>query len=142
MKKFKTAFLLLIQLISFVSCKKFLEEEPKSIASPQTILTSVQGLDAALIGAYSNISGWTKMYSWDVLKLNESLVDYQYAPQAPDFSNGNVLSSDYPANFAWSNLYKIISSANVVLANINNIVNDPNKNRIEGEARFLRAWAY
>lgn len=142
MKKFKTAFLYIILFTAIVGCKKFLEEEPKSIASPQTILSSVQGLDAALVGAYSNISGWTKMYSWDVLKLNESLVDYQYAPQAPDFSNGNVLSSDYPVNFAWSNLYKIVSSANLVLANLGNIGDDPNKNRIEGEAKFLRAWAY
>ncbi|SRR6266496_12471 len=142
MKKFRITFLLIIQLIIIAGCKKFLEEKPKSIASPQIVLSSAEGLDAALVGAYSNITGWTKMYSWDVLKLNESFVDFQYAPQAPDFSNGNVLSSDYPVNFAWSNLYKIISSANLVLANIGNIGNDPNKNRIEGEAKFLRAWAY
>ena len=30
----------------------------------------------------------------------------------------------------------------MVLANLDNIGNDPNKNRIEGEAKFLRAWAY
>jgi hypothetical protein len=142
MKIFIVYFLLFIQLAGILGCKKFLEESPKSIASPPTVLASVEGLDGALVGAYSNITGWTKMYSWDVLKLNESFVDFQYAPQAPDFSNGNILSSDYPVNFAWSNLYKIVSSANLVLANLGNIGNDPNKSRIEGEAKFLRAWAY
>ena len=113
MKTFIITFLLILQLACLIGCKKFLEESPKSIASPPTVLASVQGLDGALVGAYSNITGWTKMYSWDVLKLNESFVDFQYAPQAPDFSNGNVLASDYPVNFAWSNLYKIVSSANL-----------------------------
>ncbi|MDP4214392.1 MAG: RagB/SusD family nutrient uptake outer membrane protein [Bacteroidota bacterium] len=142
MKKTSIYFLMIAQVAFISGCKKFLEENPKSIASPQTVLSSVQGLDAALVGAYSYFTGWSKMYSWDVLKLNESLVDFQYAPQAPDFSNGNVLSTDYPVNFAWSNLYSIINSANTVLANISAIANDPNKNRIDGEAKFLRGWSY
>lgn len=135
---------LLFAYILFFSegCKKFLEEQPKSIASPETVLNSVDGFDALLIGAYSNITGWGKVYSWDVLKLNESLVDFQYAPQAPDFSNGNVLSTDYPVNFCWVSNYGIINSANLVLSKIDAIAASPQKNRIEGEAKFLRAWAY
>jgi hypothetical protein len=43
------------------SCKKFLEEEPLSSANPETVLNSVAGYDAALVGANSNIVGWTKM---------------------------------------------------------------------------------
>ena len=54
-------FLVILLLLDFTNCKKFLDEHPKSIASPQTILTSVAGLDAAVIGAYSNITGWSKM---------------------------------------------------------------------------------
>lgn len=142
MKKGKIIFIAIIQLTIFASCKKFLTENPKSSANPATVLTSVGGFDAALIGAYSHITGWGKMYSWDVLKLNESFVDYQYAPQASDFSQGNVLSSDYPVRFAWENLYKIIGSANLVISNIANINNASEKSRIEGEAKFLRAWAY
>ncbi len=135
-------FLVILLSLSFAGCKKFLVEHPKSIASPQTVFTSVAGLDAALVGAYSNITGWSKMYSWDVLPLNESFVDFQYGAYYGDFADGYILSTSYTLNFAWSSLYKIISSANIVLANIGNIANDPNKNRIEGEAKFLRAWSY
>lgn len=142
MKRISIYILLTTQLIFVSGCKKFLEEHPKSIASPQTVLSSVQGLDAALVGAYGYLTGWSKMYSWDVFKMNESLVDFQYAPQAPDFSNGNVPSTDYPVNFTWSNLYSIINSANTVLANTGSIANDANKGRIEGEAKFLRGWSY
>ena len=134
--------LVILLLLSFTACKKFLVENPKSIASPQTVLTSVGGLDAALVGGYSNITGWSKMYSWDVLPLSETFVDFQYGAYYGDFNDGNILSTSYTVNFAWTYLYKIISSANIVLANIGNIANDPNKNRIEGEAKFLRAWAY
>ena len=136
------SFVVILLSLSFTGCKKFLVEHPKSIASPQTVLTSVGGLDAALVGAYSNITGWSKMYSWDVLPLSETFVDFQYGPFYGDFNDGNILSTSYTVNFAWTYLYKIISSANIVLANIGNIANDPNKNRIEGEAKFLRAWAY
>lgn len=142
MKKIKIILIAIIPLTIITSCKKFLTENPKSSANPTTVLTSVGGFDAALIGAYSNFTGWTKMYTWDVLKLNESFVDYQYAPYAADISNGNILSSDYPVWFAWENLYKIIGSANLVISNIANISGAPEKNRIEGEAKFLRAWAY
>lgn len=142
MKKIKIIFIAIIQLTVLASCKKFLTEHPKSSANPTTVLTSVGGFDAALLGAYSHITGWGKMYSWDVLKLNESFVDYQYAPFAADISDGNILSSDYPVRFAWENLYKIIGSANLVISNIANINNAPEKSRIEGEAKFLRAWAY
>ncbi len=135
-------FLVILLSLSFTGCKKFLVEHPKSIASPQTVLTSVGGLDAALVGVYSNITGWSKMYSWDVLPLNESFVDFQYGAYYGDFNDGNILSTSYTINFAWSSLYKIVSSANLALANIENIAGDPNKNRIEGEAKFLRAWAY
>ena len=134
-------FLFVTLTVTF-SCSDFLEENPKSTANSQSVLSSVAGFDAVLVGAYSNLTGWGKMYTWDVLKLNESFVDFQYAPQAPDISNGNIISSDYPVRFAWENLYKIISSANLVIVNINRISEDPNRDRIEGEAKFLRAWAY
>lgn len=134
--------LVILSLMFFTSCTKFLKEEPKSSANSETVLNTPSGFDAVLLGAYSNLTGWGKMYSWDVLKLNESLVDYQFAPQAPDFSNGNVLSSDYPVRFAWESLYKLISSANLVILNIDKIKDHPDKNRIEGEAKFLRAWSY
>jgi starch-binding outer membrane protein, SusD/RagB family len=141
MKKF-FIYVLTLQVIFFISCKKFLVETPKSIASPGTVLNTAAGFDAVLVGAYTNITGWSKMYSWDVLPLSETFVDFQYGSFYGDFNNGNILSTSYTVNFAWTCLYKIISSANIVLANIGNIANDPNKNRIEGEAKFLRAWSY
>ena len=142
MKKIIIILIAILQLTILSSCKKFLTENPKSSANPATVLSSVGGFEAALIGTYSHITGWGKMYSWDVLKLNESFVDYQYAPQASDFSQGNVISSDYPARFGWENLYKVIGSANLVIGNIEKISGASEKSRIEGESKFLRAWAY
>lgn len=142
MKKIYIYFLALFMLTGVTSCESFLEENPVSVANPQLVLKSANGFDAVLTGIYSKIAGWGSMYSWDVLKLNESFVDYQYAAYDANFSKGNIISTDWPTRFAWENLYKIISSANLVIANISNISNNPDKDRIEGEAKFLRAWAY
>lgn len=129
-------------LVISTSCRKFLEEDPKSVVSPEIILNSVDGFDLTLVGAYSNLTGWGKVYSWNMFSLYESFVDFQYAPYATDFSSGYIPSSGYEVNQGWTNLYNIINSANQVLANIEIIKDDPNKDRIEGEAKFLRGWAY
>lgn len=142
MKKLNIYILALFMLMGTTSCEKFLVENPVSTANPQLVLQTAQGFDAVLIGTYSRIIGWGSIYSWGEQQLFESFVDFQYAPYDPNFSKGNVLSTDWPVLQGWQNLYKIISSANLVIANLENISNDPNKVRIEGEAKFLRAWAY
>lgn len=129
-------------LVISTSCRKFLEEDPKSIVSPEIILNSVDGFDLTLVGTYSNIIGWGKVYSWNQYFLNESFVDFQYAAYGASFSAGYILSSGYEVNNGWTNLYKIVNAANQVLAKIEIIKDDPNKDRIEGEAKFLRGWAY
>ena len=39
-------------------------------------------------------------------------------------------------------LYKIVNATNQVIVNVESIEGEPEKARIEGEAKFLRAWAY
>lgn len=142
MKKINIFILAIFILIGLTKCEKFLVEKPVSTANPDLVLQSVQGFDAVLIGAYLPFTGWGSLFSWDVFKLNESLVDFQYAAYDPAVSNGNILSTDWTVHFTWINLYKIVGSANIVISNLDKLKNDPNQGRFEGEAKFLRAWAY
>jgi len=137
----KLIFILSVIAVS-TSCSDFLEENPKSVISPPVVLSSVDGFDATLSGIYSNITGWGKVYSWNQYFMYESFVDFQYAPYGADFSSGYIPSSGWETNQCWSNSYKIINSANIILDNLKSIDGDPDKDRIEGEAKFLRGWAY
>lgn len=61
----------------------------------------------------------------------------------------NLYSLSYDGNTGhivnwWNGLYKVIAQANLVLEKVPGItpMDDAQKKRILGEARFLRAWAY
>ena len=143
MKKSIIFILALIMLSGIaISCKEFLEENPVSSANPEVVLNSPAGFDAALIGSYSRIMGWGSIYSWDVFKIFESFMDYQYAPYDAGISNGNIISTDWPVRQCWENLYVTIGYTNTILYNIEKIKGDPIQDRVEGEAKFLRAWSY
>ena len=138
----KNLIIIILLLATFTSCNDFLEEDPKSIVSPTVILNSADGFDLTLKGTYSNLTGWGKVYNWNMYFLYESFVDYQYAPYGSDFSAGYILSSGFEVSQGWINLYKMVNATNQVINNIDDIEGDPQKDRIEGEAKFLRAWAY
>lgn len=129
-----------IATILFVSCSDYLEENPKSIVSPSTILNSVDGFDLALVGAYSHLVGYGKIYGWSNYLIYEAFVDFQESSNR--IAVGDIRTRDYPIQRAWRNSYRVINSANLVLASIDNIDGNISKDRIEGEAKFLRGWAY
>lgn len=60
----------------------------------------------------------------------------------------NLYSLTYDPNTGhiqnwWRGVYRVVANANLVLANVPKITMDEaQKNRVLGEARFLRAWAY
>lgn len=65
-------------------------------------------------------------------------------------SNGNILSSDGDIKVYWAGLYSVINSANYLLEKIETLLKSDvfseeeirNIKRYEGEARFIRAYAY
>lgn len=122
-------------------CSDFLEEDPKSVVSPSTILKSVDGFDLTLTGAYRRITGWGGIYSWSAFFCHEGFVPHQYSPIS-SFSQGDIEARDWQVRRNWERFYGIINSANLVLANIASIDGQPEQDRIEGEAKFLRGWAY
>lgn len=130
----------LFLLIFTTSCSDFLEENPKSIVSPETILNSVDGFDLTLTGIYSHISGWGNLYGWNTYFLYEGFVDFQDSPST--FSVGNILPNDYALNQSWRHFYSMINTSNLIIKNIDAIEGSKEKNRIEGEAKFIRAWSY
>ena len=129
-----------LSILILTGCSDFLEENPKSIVSPNTILNSVNGFESTLTGVYSNINGWGKLYGWNGYFINEGFVDFQDSPSS--FANGEIRPGDYAVNQNWRLNYGMINTSNLILANINSIEGSQEKSRIEGEAKFIRAWSY
>jgi hypothetical protein len=143
MKKQFIFIIALITGISFTSCKKYLDEQPQDEVSQDDYWRTQD--DA--INAVNNCYRWLgdvdnrmflscatdDSYSWSNWPS-----DVQYA------GNGSATSgTGMFANF-WSNLYRMIASCNDVLDNIDRVTTLDNdlRNRLKGEARFIRAYAY
>ncbi|KHJ38639.1 SusD family protein [Pedobacter glucosidilyticus] len=146
MKKFFIS-INIIFLISFTSCEKLLDKEPRNQLSIEDLFKDVSGAKTALAGAYRSL------LSIDLYHRN--LMVY------PDLLGGNIKYSR-TVNIALDDVYNLIQIANQSsmnatyaslyehLNNINNIITyTPNaqgqptqKNRILAEAKCLRALAH
>jgi hypothetical protein len=142
----KKQFILIIALvtgISLSSCKKYLDEQPQDEVSQDDYWQTTDDAINAVNNCYRRLGdvdnrmfiscATDDSYSWSNWPS-----DVQYA------GNGSATSgTGMFANF-WSNLYRIIASCNDVLDNIDRVPSLDNelRNRLKGEARFLRAYAY
>jgi starch-binding outer membrane protein, SusD/RagB family len=132
-------------LISTSSCKKQLEEVPYSFLSPNNFYKNEADAKAAINGVYN------ELYTYDLFIQpfwNLTLLDDDHVSGA-DWYLGNAGAGNPQGYWGvarpWAGCYTIISRANTVLENVVNIngnIDAVVKERILGEAYFLRGWAY
>ena len=147
MKKYITPFILSAILIMFNSCgESFLTKYPSDQITSGTFYKTEQDFLSAINGAYDGL-----------IYVNNSEF-FPMIDMATPFSNGGAnffgiykfgvigLNAGWSvAAQKWSLLYTCIMRANTVLANIDNkdaVISDAMRNRIKGEALFLRAYNY
>ncbi len=144
MKRIKINYIsaLVIALIGFTGCEKFLDKNPLDAPATTTFLKNEKEINASLNAIY-------KAVNWDF-----GLVPYQSATDA--WSDLAILRANdlgegifdtynaHPTNI-WKNAYLQIQRANTILVGMQAAKADvpaDKFNRMEAEARVLRAWAY
>lgn len=139
--------------ISFVACEadKFLEATPYGLASDGTFFRNESDAMLAINGAYRGLRQWNNGfngdYGWgnigtdDAWKGGASAADQ---PELTQLENYTILSTNAAMRERWQQDYQGIRNANTVLANVPGIesLDDALKNRIIGEAYFLRGAYY
>lgn len=142
----RNSLILAFMLLS-VSCKKYLEEVPDYALPTSSAITDVSTARAAIIGAYDRVQNYySSSYptlgtiTADNVIFNGTLSEYLQLDQNA-IPTDNVITVS-----AYQNLYRTINSANSVIAYVP-LVNDPlltdaEKNKILGEAYFIRALSY
>lgn len=138
MKKGIKNIVLAVSVILFASCSDWLEEKPKTFISPSSFYKTVEDFDGALKGLYPQ---------GQELNLTEVFADYNDKPesaeQVGDLWANNPGYGFYAFRYAWSGAYSTIKNTNMVLEAIEGKEFAPEtKDRIIGEAKCLRAWAY
>lgn len=142
MKKTKLyiASILLLGAILFNSCGDFLDEEPNNIYSDEQVFSDMSMINSVLANYYGRVNWGPSL---------DDNAGYAYTDEAA-FSSGGIRDYRTYGDDHWRVYdYEIIRDINVFLrglssdaANHNTELTEDVKKRLEGEARFIRAWAY
>lgn len=138
-------------LSGIVGCSEFLEEEDPSNLTPESYYTIPDHAEAALAAVYADlrfIGGGGGIFSsnWQLLEAPTGTSTTETA-QNSDLNNLYGLVYDgrtqHIINY-WNGLYRVIAQANLVIDKVPAItpMDENQKKKVLGEARFLRAWAY
>ncbi|HEY9487118.1 MAG TPA: RagB/SusD family nutrient uptake outer membrane protein [Chryseosolibacter sp.] len=147
-----TSKLLLSCAIFFgvAACSDFLKEEDPSNLTPSSFYKTGKDADVAIAAAYADarfFGDGAGIFSsnWQLLEAPTGTTTTETA-QNSDLNNLYSLSFDPNTGHIqnwWRGVYKVIANANLVIENVPGITMDEaRKNRVVGEAKFLRAWAY
>lgn len=150
MKQIKFLILLLLG-VTITSCDDFLEPTPLSAITADSYFTTEAELEAGAVNMYDGIQGLTTTSSSD----NHSIqIEYQLIEMRSDntrtkssegesaqFESYTIESTNGVVADYYRSFYNIVYRANVVLENLD-AATDANRLKYEGEAKFVRAYAY
>jgi hypothetical protein len=148
MKRF-LLFLIAVILAGFMGCQNFLVENPQQSLPVDLVLSNATGLANIVTGMYNalhtaNIAGGNYNVLVEIMADNVlwkgSFTTYQ------DFANRAVVPDNGNTTAWWTDSYKAINTANIVLDAVDKI-NDPTltqaqKDIYKGDAYFVRGIVY
>ncbi|MBX6361753.1 MAG: RagB/SusD family nutrient uptake outer membrane protein [Acidobacterium ailaaui] len=146
----KKSYLLFIIGVTFISCRKYLNEPVYSQLSSQNFLVTEDGIASVLNASLAEgfISGYDAHSVQDILNW---CTDIDWETGGGENRTASLMinfawdpSIDWLYNPMWQRPYFSIRDANIVIDNINNVFNlsTEKRNLYIAEARFIRALDY
>ena len=146
MRKIKETLKVIFCLALF-SCDQKLDIEPAQSISVDKALSEENTIKNILIGTYeeagqsASFGGRNHVIS-DLLGASDQISWEGTFLEPRQIFTKNILVDNSFVEGLWQNSYEVINQANLVIDNIT-VINQTNEsNRVEGEAKFLRALAY
>lgn len=143
-----TKYMTLCIFAAFMSCSGYLEEEAMDFKGSSNSFRTVTDFDLSLNNLYrlvrSEFYSGSEQQTFDYLFGTDLVYDGQIqgAQRFNDFDNTCNPSNTY-LNSHWNNLYKIVAESNTVINRLESAsINDSERTRIEGTAKFFRGFAY
>ena len=128
------------------ACDKKLDIKPVDVVDASQALRTSTDVEALLVGAY-NALGDEDLYGGLILRDAELLGDNGEVSwngtyeQPREIYFKQIRANNSQVEDTWNDGYETINIANNVLANLN-VVSAANRDRVEGEARFIRGLVY
>ncbi len=138
----KRILLITATALSLTACDDYLDRQPLDTPAAATYFNNEAEMNLALTGVY-NANYWTTG-NLPIQTLYDLYTDIGLERQ-PGIASGNYDATNGSVTTFWSFMYQTIARANVVIAGMERgKANVPTAtfNRLQGEAKVLRAWAY
>lgn len=145
-KSFITGSVLVSGLL-LSSCDKKLDVQPRNSLGAEQALQTQEDLQALLVGCYDAL-GSSALYGGDMARNAELLGDNGETTWDGTFIDPGeiyrkqILVTNNDVAAMWLAAYSTINNCNTVLANLNLATETAERNRIEGEAKFIRGSLY
>lgn len=152
MKRYKLIKPIIFAFLLFSSCNDdILDKSNPSQLSTETFFKTRGQAESAVNAIYAGLQA-NQMYNREYFFVQDLLSDDMAsggsqleAPRAL-LLNYEFDASNPQISAVWSGVYRIIHRANLVISRIADVpeieITDEDRKQFEGEARFLRAWAY
>ncbi len=128
-------------LVSLASCSDLLDTEPRQSLTPETAFADVDGYESLLAAAYGGVRGFGS-YGQTLMIAPEIMADNLRIIANTGRYIGQEVNADRAHINLWGN-YGSINQTNIIIAGVDEVEGDATrKNRIKGEAYFLRALYY
>lgn len=141
--KYLPVFLIGLMLLS---CDNALDTEPKQYISEDIALSTSDNVKAVLISAYDNLGGYY-LYGGQMYMLPDLMAVGNEANWTGTYEQpGEIYRADIAVDNGfvrdqWLDGYTTINVTNNVLSALD-VVNEADRDRVEGEAKFIRAITY
>ncbi len=140
------SYALMVSLLLLGGCAKQLDLQPVNTIDAGAAVATSGDVAALLVGAYDAL-GDPDVYGGNVQRDDDLLGDngeifFDGTFVAPDqiFRKSLLVNNDQ-AETTWLDSYRAINVVNNVLANLD-VVTEGDRNRVEGEAKFIRGTLY
>jgi hypothetical protein len=148
MKSIKTyQLVILLMAIISIGCDDNLNVEPEQSLTPEAALGSANNIQNLLVGAY-DLAGRNDIFGGQYNLASELIANtgelaFRGTFEGPaefnrkEITTGNGFVADY-----WIASYAVSNQVNLILANLDKFEDEEEADRVEGEAKFLRAVIY
>lgn len=137
--------LLSCTMIAFTGCDDFLVETPETSIEKEGVYNSLSSAKAALAGCYASMAGYnyTGFNYFHVLNVTSGM-GVSIKANDVNLTTMNILPTDVNMTNAYNGMYETIRVANDIIDGMaeSKITNESEKNRITGEACFMRGLTY
>lgn len=138
---------LAISMLAVTSCDSLLDVEPQQSISADEALDTSQKVEAAVIGAYDDLSsvdllGGTLIYGSDLLGDDGTVSWFGTFSQPDEFWTKSILTDNSFVRDVWLQGYETIDVANNALSALDVIEDDNMREEVEGQAKLIRGIVY